>query len=197
MKKIAFLKAMGGTSFRSSGIGRTGLGATIVCVATALAAVATFGGVPMNPKLPMSFGVDSKGGNRFVGEFREIELSFGGKTYHTGPAKAGDTVAPFPSAEDAAKGMRFKCRFVTKDAAKSQRLLDNEIPGHRTGFLIDVYRGQFRAVIGDACAWSHPTPIQSGRETEVELVMSATDEVTMSVDGDTRKVPSGNGFVPA
>ncbi len=191
MKNIAFLKAQKVKSFYSSLIRRTGLDATILCVATALAAVAAFGGVPVNPKLPMSFGVDSKGGNRFDGEFRDIELSFGGKTYHTGPAKAGDTVAPFPSADDAAKGMRFKCRFVTKDAANSQRLLDNEIPGHRAGFLIDVYRGQLRAVIGDTCAWSHPTPIQSGRETVVELEMSATDEVTMSVDGDRRKAVLG------
>ena len=197
MKKIAFLKAMGGTSFCSSVIGRTGLGATIVCVVTALAAVAAFGGAPVNPKLPMSFGVDSKGHNRFVGEFTEIELSFGGKTYHAGPAKACDTVAPFPSAEDAAKGMRFKCRFVTKDAAKSQRLLDNVTPGRGDGFLVDVYQGKFRAVIGnDICSWSHPVPIQSGRETVVEINVSASDEVTMSIDGDTRKVPSGNGFVP-
>ena len=160
------------------------------------AALSTFGGAPVNPKLPMSFGVDSKGHNRFVGEFKEIELSFGGKTYHSGPAKACDRIAPFPSVKDAEKGMRFKCRFVTKDAAKSQRLLDNVTPGRGDGFLIDVYQGKFRAVIGDICHWSHPTPIQSGRETVVEINVSASNEVTMSVDGDTRKVPSGNGFVP-
>ena len=170
----------------------------IAIMALCAAAGAAFGGMPVNPKLPMSFGVDSKGYNRFVGEFKEIELAFGGKTYHSGPAKAGDTIAPFPLAKDAEKGMRFKCRFVTKDAAKSQRLLDNVTPGRGDGFLVDVYQGKFRAVIGnDICAWSHPTPIQSGRETVVEIKVSASDEVTMSVDGDTRKVPSGRGFVPA
>ena len=160
------------------------------------AALSAFGGAPVNPKLPMSFGVDSKGHNRFVGEFKEIELSFGGKTYHSGPAKACDRIAPFPSVKDAEKGMRFKCRFVTKDAAKSQRLLDNVTPGRGDGFLIDVYQGKVRAVIGDICHWSHPTPIQSGRETVVEINVSASNEVTMSVDGDTRKVPSGGGYVP-
>ena len=165
----------------------------MVGVCTAFSAMC---GVPVNPKLPMSFGVDSKGHNRFVGEFRDIELSFGGKTYHSGPAKACDRIVPFPSAKDAEKGMRFKCRFVTKDAAKPQRLLDNVTPGKGDGFLIDVYQGRFRAVIGGICSWSHPVQIQSGRETVVEISISASDEVTMSVDGDTRKVPSGNGFVP-
>ena len=159
-------------------------------------AVSVFGGMPVNPKLPMSFGVNSKGGNRFDGEFKAIELSFGGKTYHSGPARTGERVSPFPAAADAEKGMRFTCRFVTKDAAKAQRLLDNVTPGKRDGFLVDVYQGKFRAVIGGICSWSHPVPIQAGRETLVEINVSADDKVTMSVDGDTRKVPSGNGFVP-
>ena len=151
-------------------------------------AMSACGGMPVNSKLPMSFGVDSTGRNRFVGEFKDIQLSFGGKTYHSGPAKTGDLVKPFPSAKDAAKGMRFKCRFVTKDAAKSQRLLDNVTPGKGDGFLIDIYKGRFRAAIGGVCYWSHPVPIRTGRETTVEVVVSADDEVTVSVDGDARKV---------
>ena len=169
---------------------------SIAIIAVSAAVVAAFGGAPVNPKLPMSFGVDSKGYNRFVGEFKDIELSFGGKTYHSGPAKAGDRIAPFPSKKDADSGMHFKCRFVTKDAAKSQRLLDNVTPGRGDGFLIDVYQGKLRAAIGGICSWSHPVQIQSGRETVVEINISASDEVTMLVDGDKRKVPSGGGFVP-
>ena len=161
-------------------------------VATSVA----FGGMPINPKLPMSFGVNSKGGNRFAGEFKNIGLSFGGKTYHAGPAKVGERVKPFPAVADAEKGMRFTCRFVTKNAAVAQRLLDNVTPGRGDGFLVDVYQGRFRAVIGGICSWSHPVPIQTGRETLVEINVSADDSVTMSVDGDTRKVPSGGGFVP-
>ncbi len=158
-------------------------------------AASAFGGIPVNPKLPMSFGVDSAGGNRFVGEFKDIELSFGGKTYHSGPAKAEDRVNPFPTAADAEKGMRFKCRFVTKDAAKSQRLLDNATPGKGDGFFIDVYQRNLRVAIGGIDSWSHPVPIRSGRETVVDIDISASNEVTMSVDGDTRKVP-GAGRVP-
>ena len=161
------------------------------------AAMSVFGGMPINPKLPMSFGVNSKGGNRFVGEFKDIQLSFGGKTYHAGPAKVGERVKPFPTVADAEKGMRFTCRFVTKNAAVAQRLLDNVTPGKGDGFLVDVYQGRFRAVIGGICSWSHPVPIQTGRETLVEIIVSADDSVTMSVDGDTRKIPSGGGFVPA
>ena len=41
------------------------------------AALSAMCGMPVNPKLPMSFGVNSKGGNRFVGELKNIELSFG------------------------------------------------------------------------------------------------------------------------
>ena len=94
----------------------------------------------------------------------------------------------FPTAADAEKGMHFKCRFVTKDAAKSQRLLDNVTPGKGDGFLLDIYKGRFRAAIGGVCYWSHPVPIRTGRETTVEVVVSADDEVTVSVDGDARKV---------
>ena len=161
---------------------------SIAIVAVCAAVAAAFGGMPVNPKLPMSFGVNSKGGNRFVGEFKDIQLSFGRKTYHSGPAKTGDLVKPFPSAKDAAKGMRFKCRFVTKNAAAAQRLLDNVTPGKGDGFLIDIYKGRFRAAIGGVCYWSHPVPIRTGRETTVEVVVSADDEVTVSVDGDARKV---------
>ena len=161
---------------------------TTLVTAVAFAASVAFGGMPINPKLPMSFGVNSKGGNCFVGEFKDIQLSFGGKTYHAGPAKSGDRVKPFPTESDAKKGMRFACRFVTKNAAAAQRLLDNVTPGKGDGFLIDIYRGRFRAVIGGVCSWSHPVKIQTGRETLVEVVVSADDVVTMSVDGDARKV---------
>ena len=170
---------------------------TVFVAVVAFAASVAFGGMPINPKLPMSFGVNSKGGNRFIGEFKDIQLSFGGKTYHAGPAKSGDRVKPFPTESDAKKGMRFACRFVTKNAAAAQRLLDNVTPGKGDGFLVDVYQGRFRAVIGGVCSWSHPVQIQTGRETLVEIKVSADDSVTMSVDGDTRKVPSGGGFVPA
>ena len=153
----------------------------MVGVCTVLSAMC---GMPVNPKLPMSFGVDSTGRNRFVGELKDIQLSFGGKMYHSGPAKAGDRVANFPTLADAKGAFRFTCRFVTKDAAKSQRLLDNVTPGKGDGFLIDVYQGKFRAVIGGICSWSHPVPIRTGRETTVEVVVSADDEVTVSVDGD-------------
>ena len=159
------------------------------------AAAAAFGAMPVNPKLPMSFGVDSKGRNRFEGEFKDIELSFGGKTYHSGPAKACDRVEKFPSTKDANGAFRFKCRFVTKDASKSQRLLDNVTPGKGDGFLIDVYKSRFRAAINGVCYWSHPVPIRTGRETVVEINVSADSEVTMSVDGDTRKV-SYYDYVP-
>ena len=107
-----------------------------VLAVTAFVSVVTFGGMPINPKLPMSFGVNSKGGNRFVGEFKNIELTFGGKTYHAGPAKVGDRVKPFPTESDAKKGMRFACRFVTKNAAVAQRLLDNVTPGKGDGFTL-------------------------------------------------------------
>ncbi len=48
-----------------------------VLAVTAFVSVATFGGMSINPKLPMSFGVNSKGGNRFVGG-REGQDTIGG-----------------------------------------------------------------------------------------------------------------------
>ena len=80
-------------------------------------AVAAFGGMPVNPKLPMSFGVDSTGRNRFVGEFKDIELSFGGKMYHSGPAKAGDRVKPFPFCAGSAPSTSASCSTRSRRAS--------------------------------------------------------------------------------
>ena len=167
----------------------------LLAIGAVFAVCSSFGGVYVNPHLPMSFGVNSKGGNRFAGELKNIELSFGAKVYHSGSAKTGDRVAPFPSKQDAEKGMKFKCRFVTTDAKRNQRLLDNVTPGKGNGFLVDIYKGKFRAVIGGK-SWSHPKPISSGRETVVELSVSANNEVMMSVDGDRRKPAFAAGYVP-
>ena len=90
--------------------------------------MSAFCGIKVNPSLPMSLGVDSRGNNRFIGELKDVELSFGGNTYHSGPAAPGDRISPFPSRNDYEGDMVFKCRFVTTDAGKTQRLLDNVTP---------------------------------------------------------------------
>ncbi|MBQ8113971.1 MAG: hypothetical protein IJ146_12295, partial [Kiritimatiellae bacterium] len=47
---------------------------------------------PHNDKLPVGFGVDSKGGNKFLGTFASAEVEFGGKVVCSGVPKAREVV---------------------------------------------------------------------------------------------------------
>ena len=47
--------------------------------------------LPTNDKLPLSIGVDSKGGNRFLGTFVSAEVELDGKVLYSGVPKAGLT----------------------------------------------------------------------------------------------------------
>ena len=80
---------------------------------------------PTNEKLPISFGVDSKGHNRFLGTFAFAEVEFDGKVVYSGVPKAGDVIATGGTPVVPVNGQdarsprlfRFACRFTTPDAA--------------------------------------------------------------------------------
>ena len=163
--------------------------------------------LPANGKLPLSIGVDSKGGNRFLGTFAHAEVELGGKVVYSGVPKAGDVIGMGPfrsraksvkSAKDSADGevcagqnadcaensrvLRFACRFATDRFEKPQRLLDNATPGKDDGFLVDVLNGRIRLLAGKN-RFFHPAKLRAGRETAVEVSVSRNGAAKIVVDG--------------
>ena len=157
--------------------------------------------LPTNDKLPLSLGVDSKGGNRFLGTFVSAEVEFDGKVVYSGVPKAGDVIgkASFQPHEKSAKSakdsadeklcgigelrvFRFACTFSTDRFEKPQRLLDNVTPGKGDGFLVDVLNGQIRLVAGKNW-FTHPTKLRAGRKTAIEVVVSQSGAAKIVVNG--------------
>jgi len=139
----------------------------------------------LNPQLPLTVGIDCVGENDFVGTIADLQLSFDGKSVYAGAAKTGDRLTN-PPGKKYAGACKFSCRFTTKDASKSQRLLNNLTPGHGDGFLIDVYQGRFRVIAGllPRKHLIHPRRIPTGREVTVTFELIENGDVVMTVDGE-------------
>ncbi len=137
---------------------------------------------PTNTKLPVSFGVDSTGGNRFQGTFASAVVEFDGHKAYSGVPKAGDKVERRVSGDEPCHALRFVCRFTTDDAGKPQRLLDNITPGKSDGFLIDLYQGNVRLIAGNRTV-NHSAKVPSGREVALEVVVPQTGTAKIAVDG--------------
>ena len=162
---------------------------------------------PKNEKLPVSFGVDSKGGNKFLGKFSFAEVEFDGKVVYSGVPKAGEVMgagqqaynnkAEGWSSRDHSDGnaFRFACRFTTDHLEKPQRIFDNMTPGGSDGFIIDVYQGRVRGIFGKV-QMHHSKKIVAGRETAVEVRVSREGEAEIVVDGKTERRWLGRPIIP-
>ena len=138
--------------------------------------------LPTNDKLPLSIGVDSKGGNRFLGTFVSAEVELDGKVLYSGVPKVGDTVARSTRDSRDGNAFRFACTFSTDRFEKPQRLLDNATPGRGDGFLVDVLNGQIRLLAGHNW-FVHPTKLRAGRKTAIEVVVSRNGIAKIVVNG--------------
>ncbi len=145
------------------------------------AKVRRYGKLTVNGRLPIRFGEDSKGENRFVGSFGQAEVSFGSRTAFAGVPEIGERIGS-PRIYDIEVGFRFSCRFTTKDAKLSQRILDNMTPGGSDGFIIDIYKGRVRMIMGRHM-FSHPCSVPTGKEVSLAVEVSPLGEVLVDVDG--------------
>ena len=163
----------------------------------------------VNEKLPISFGVDSRGGNRFKGKFAFAEVEIGGKKVYSGVPNAGDVIGTldqtrggprFVAAADGTKpvpphdGFRFSCRFATPDAAKPQRLIDNITPGKSDGFLVDLLNGRVRVILGKRM-FTHKAKVPSGREVAVEVTVPQRGEAKITVEGESETFDLGSATI--
>ncbi|MBQ6008172.1 MAG: hypothetical protein IJL17_06505 [Kiritimatiellae bacterium] len=156
---------------------------------------------PTNDKLPLSFGVDSKGHNRFLGTFASAEVEFNGHVVYSGVPKPGDTVdrdvlasaqkiGRSPRDRRADKIFRFACRFATDHPGKPQRLLDNITPGKGDGFLIDAYKGHVRFIAGGH-VFTHPLKLPAGSEIALEVVVPRVGIAKIAVNGMSETIGFG------
>ena len=150
---------------------------------------------PTNSKLPLSFGVDSKGGNKFLGTFASAEVAFDGKVVYSGVPKACETVGRLPRDRSNAHAFRFTCKFTTDHLEKPQRLLDNMTPGGSDGFIIDVYRGRVRAIFGPV-QMPHSAKVVPGRETTLEMSVSKYGTAEIVVNGKREKKELARPVIP-
>ncbi len=148
---------------------------------------------PTNSKLPLSFGVDSKGGNKFLGTFASAEVAFDGKVVYSGTPKAGEVIAM--GKMPVVPGFRFACTFTTDNLEKPQRLLDNMTPGGSDGFIVDVYLGRPRAIFGPV-QMHHSSKIAAGRETTLEVRVSKYGTAEIVVNGKSEKKELGRPLIP-
>ena len=156
---------------------------------------------PTNDKLPLSFGVDSKGHNRFLGTFAFAEVEFNGHVVYSGVPKAGDTVdrdvlasaqkVGRPPRDRCADNIfRFACRFTTDHPGKPQRLLDNITPGKGDGFLVDAYKGHVRFIAGGH-TFTHPSELPAGSEIALEVVVPRVGIARIVVNGMSETIGLG------
>ena len=150
---------------------------------------------PTNSKLPLSFGVDSKGGNKFLGTFASAEVTFDGKVVYSGVPKACETVGRSPRDRRDAHAFRFACTFTTDHLEKPQRLLDNMTPGGSDGFIVDVYLGRPRAIFGPV-QMHHSSKIAAGRETTLEVSVSKYGTAEIVVNGKREKKELARPVIP-
>ena len=163
-------------------------------VAAAAAAVvvpvaAAFGALPVNPDLPVSFGVNSRGGDRLKGEFidaavystvlppKTIEAAARGvrpsvKPLWSGVPKAGDRceevrAAKFP------RGFTLLATIRT-DGAETARIMDNEIPGGGKGWIFDIIRNRPRVVIEGGNTQFFGEPIPAGKAVHLAFTYPAS-----------------------
>ena len=114
---------------------------------------------PYNPKLPVSFGCDSKGGTMFKGR-----------------------LAVDPASRIDANGLLFAAEFNAEEVRGNYRLADNITPGGSDGSLVDILGGRIRLLAGQKTIF-HPQTIKPREDVAVRVSVSPSGEVEMTVNG--------------
>ena len=140
-----------------------------------IAGLAAAAQLPFVAELPVSFGVDSKGGNKLQGEFLEARVDARVWNRHEilqfarheganvvtnalvwqGMPKVGDVCEAIKTA-DYTKGFTFACWVELTQTGG--RLLDNATPGGHDGLIIDTFPTTARFLLFGKDTVCNPTP---------------------------------------
>ncbi len=158
----------------------------------------SFAQLPLNRELPVSFGVNSKQGERLNGEFSETRVysrvlnpreiarfSRGAeisddRLVWRGVPKIGDTCDAVKQA-DYRNGFTFATKVVTK--GKAGRLIDNVTPGGSDGWLIDIFQNKLRIVLSGGANNFHPTELELNKPHSLVATVAADGSWALWVDG--------------
>ncbi len=150
---------------------------------------------PINGKLPLSIGIDSKGDNKFHGKISFAEVKFGGKTLYSGEPMAKDIIQMKAIDTKGDGAFCFMCKFQADRLDVTQRLLDNITPGGCDGFSIDIHDGRIRGIFKDVI-FSHSQKIMARKEIELKVSVSDRGMLEMSVNGSIEKKNLMSPIVP-
>ena len=160
-------------------------------VLSALTSCAGFAGLPVNPDLPVTFGLNSHGGDRLKGRFHEaavyssvlspgtIEAAARGekpkvRPLWSGVPKAGERCEAVRTAQFP-RGFTFLATVET-DGVETARLLDNEVPGGKEGWIIDLIKNRVRVVINGGNTQFFDTPIPAGKPVHLAVTYPGTGD---------------------
>lgn len=157
------------------------------------------GGLPVNPGLPVTFGMNSRGGDRLKGVFldaavypsvlspKTIAAAAKGvkpsaKPLWSGVPKTGDRCEAVRTASFD-RGFTFLATIRT-EGVETARLLDNEIPGGKEGWIIDLIKNKVRVVIngGNTQFFGQAIPTNTPVSVAVTYPVSG-DEYGIFVNG--------------
>jgi len=139
--------------------------------------------VPINSKLPLSFGRTAKGEYPWAGKLENVRLTYFGAQSALTPDKVPSS---YPLSErglaNLANGFKFTCRLELQNPQASQRILDNITSGGSDGFLVDVVDRRVRVILGKT-AWNCPTRLTAGKPTDLSVEVTPQGEVSVTLDG--------------
>jgi len=162
-----------------------------ICVAGLVAVGALGGGLPVNPKLPVTFGVNSNGGDRLKGEILDAAIYSTVLTPKSIAAAAQGVkpaVKPFWSGKpnvgdkcDAVRNATFPRGFtllvtLRSDAVQNARILDNEVPGGNQGWIFDLIDNKPRVVIQGGNTQFFQETIPVGKEVHLAFTYPANGD---------------------
>ena len=171
----------------------------LVASAAVLAAlVCGAAGLPVNPDLPVTFGLNSRGGDRLKGEIVEAAVYQSVLTPKTiaavakgekpavkplwsGAPKAGDRCEEVRNAKFD-RGFTFTATIRTK-GVETARIFDNEIPGGKEGWIIDLIKNKLRVVINGGNTQFFETELPADVPVHVAVTYPADGEYGIFVEG--------------
>lgn len=171
----------------------------LVLSAFTLSGFLGFAALPVNPDLPVTFGLNSRGGDRLKGRFHEaavystvlmpatIEAAARGekpkaRPLWSGVPKAGERCEAVRTAQFP-RGFTFLATVET-DGVETARLLDNEVPGGKEGWIIDLIKNRLRVVINGGNTQFFDAAIPAGKPVHIAVTYPGTgDEYGIFVEG--------------
>lgn len=144
-------------------------------------------GVPTNDH-PLRVGVDSGGGNRFVGTIADLKVTAGGETWFAAAAPVLPTQVDALRGRGVAGALRVEATVTQDPAHPIGRIVDKVTAGHADGFLFDTHPGRsLRLIVGDRQLIAENALASGGPHRVAATFDPATGRMELWCDGALAK----------